>query len=251
MINIPAGPLGKYPVGVIGGQPFVYLRDPPAVWTPSGYRTAPQYLCVDKMPTKQNLIQAIDMAKGRTPRQRLLTSGEWYQISLRLEETNPEIENNMITGPSEATATIADYEHGKKVEKKSGLAYFDGLLMQHPETDGNGYLATDEKGILKARDMWEMPLPLKGGYIDGMPKNFKKFIDTIYGMRSARKKLKLPHAYLFWSENPTGLISLLRGGWIWPTNVPGRVRVHDWRTFGSDEDVASRAAIENVKLDMD
>ena len=194
------------------------------------------------MPVGKTLAQVISGARSKHLGLEILTSGEWHQIRKYLQRTNPEAEDGMITGSYERTSTVLDYVHGSKSQTGK---WFNGLLIQHPEIGSDRDLAKDEKGILSARDVWEMALPLDFDFVKNMPREFDPFLDTIYGMEGARKKLS-DSAFVKISPEDKGLINLLRGNWNcgWPDREGRRVSVLGvWDPFDSDEDVASRAAI--------
>ncbi len=214
-------------------------QQPVEVWIPNGSYTAPRRIDTNKMPVNTTLPEVILEAGGRNPRQRILTSGEWHRIRENLQRTNAKVEEGMITGPYERTSTILDYTHGRKGDGD----YFCGLLIQIPEVVDDGNFAEDEKGILKARYIWEMALPIKSDHVKNMPPELDPFLDTIYGMKEARKIL--PDYAYFYMEKPEGLISLLRGDWAWPDRGRRRVDVFGaWRPLNPGGCVAARAAVE-------
>jgi hypothetical protein len=257
MMLMTAGNLKTYPVFGIRGRNYVDMTDnvnPVTVWTPDckpgEYRIAPNIIGEEKMPSKTTMSEDIAaIRQALTPKAGRLSSGEWYQVRKRLEETNPDTELGMVFGNYEATATLADFRHGRRVEK-NGVVYFDGLLIQHPETDGKTLLANREgrEGFIKARDVWQMPLPLNGGHVkELLQKNpdLGTFFDTIYGMRDAGKQLPGDYVYLSWPFNPDGrILNLLRGGWLFSDPLPKRVPVDGrWGPYESGVSVASRAAV--------
>jgi hypothetical protein len=227
-----------------GDGKFVYITDPVEVWTPSGPREAPRIISARMMPSNSTMPQDIDSINKMPPGARRLTSGEWHQIRERIEKGNPETERSMTEIPYEATGTILDYAHGKKVERKSG-SYFDGLVIQNPLTDGKGNFLEDEKGIIRAGDVWETALPLEGGYVTNMrARTFGKLIDTLYGTKGAINKLP-DYSYLDLPDNPGHLINVLRGGW--PKNDRSGARANiggRWKPSDSDASVASRISLD-------
>ncbi len=218
---------------------LLQIGEPMEIWTPDGCYKAPGHIDKNKMPDSLTLPQVIIEAAKRNPRQRIMTSGEWYQIREKLQETTPDVEKIMVSGSYERTSTILDFDHGKKNKKDK---YFDGLLIQIPKVDDEGNLSVDEKGILKARHLWEMALPLKSDHVNNMPPELDMFIDTIYGMKGVRKEL--PN-YAYISITPEGLRNLLRGDWSWPDHESRRVDVSGlWEPLNPDEDVSARAAVD-------
>ncbi len=244
MVIISAECLEKNEVVALGDQKFVYFKDPIDVWTPRGYRKSPRYLCVDKMPEK-SLQKHIDLAKAMNPKQRIITSGEWHQMDWIMQRTNPDLEEDMVTSPYERTSTILDYVHGKRIEKKSGLAYFDGLLMQNPETDDKASFIFDEKRIMKAKDTWEMALPLIGNNPTNMHRVFNRFIDTIYGMKRARNRLWPDTSYIYLPDNPREFINIIRGNFGWRNLDMARACVTgNWGPNDDNAYAASRVVLE-------
>ena len=215
------------------------LETPVEIWTPDGHYKASRQIDTKKTPVGTILPQVTIEARKMQPSQRPMTSGEWYRIREYLRNKNPDMEENMITGAYERTSTISDYVHGKK--KK---AYFDGLLIQIPVSDDEGNLVTDERGILEARHVWEMALPVKSDYAKNMPPELVVFLNTIYGMEDARKRLP-DCAYIY--VVPQGLKNLFRG-------AGARLAARDRRVDVSghlgpldpNERVASRTAAEGM-----
>ncbi|NYZ77322.1 hypothetical protein H0O02_03330 [Candidatus Micrarchaeota archaeon] len=243
-----AANLKTYPVFQIRGRNYVDMTDngnPVLVWTPSGLREAPNIVGAEDTPPNRTMPHDLnDIRQTLSPGAGRLASGDFYRVLFRLEKTNPEVARSMVTGSYKATGTLADFSHCKKVYK-NGTAYFDGLLVQHPETDGERLL-TDDRGIIRARDVWEMPLPLEGGYVKELLREtpvLGKFFDAIYGMENAGHHLP-DYAHLNWPNNPTDVLNLLRGRWPWRPPMDWRVFVDGlWRPSDSDWDVASRAAV--------
>ncbi len=152
-------------------------------WSPDGYYGTPMKIDVNNIPANTTLYEAISEARKRKPKQRIITAGEWHTIRNYLQKTNPEAEENMVRDPRKMTSTILDYGHGKRRKN-----YFAGLLIQMPEVNDEGNLLTDENGILKAKQIWEMPLPIGFYNLKELTKTFDKFLNTVYGTEDARKK---------------------------------------------------------------
>lgn len=233
----------------VGGLEFVNITDPVKVYTPSGSRSFRCRVGAYHLPPDRTMEKDIQAIKAIHRRATHLTSGEWYQILLRLEETNDEIAQNMRGPTHDRTATILDYEHGKKVVKKSG-SYFDGLVIEHPETDKKGNFVYDGD-ILRARDVWEMPLPLEPLeqfiIIGKMPKIFDKFLDTIYGMKNARNEVRGGYVEIDLPSSGNGLVNLIRGPKIRFGGISGvDVRIEFDPSFSAGY-IASRAIIKSMK----
>ena len=242
VISMPAG-MKDTPTSTYEG--FVILERPVHVWTTDGYYIAPRQIDTKKTSSKTTLPQIIAEARNKKPRQRPLTAGEWYMIREMLEQTEPGIEESMITAPYERTSTILDYIHGRGRRKYSKKGYYDGLLIQIPEADDEGNLIKDEKGILKARHIWEMALPIKSDYVKNMPPELDTFLNTIYGMDDARNKLP---DYAHVSIKYDGLRNLVRGQ-SWHFQGDGRVVVNGrFGPLSTYWDVAARAATEGRTL---
>jgi len=159
------------------------------IWTPDGGYVSRFLVDREKLPsgTYTDMVQE---AREREPSQRLPTSGEWHQIRKHLRHADPDMEKDMTGLPKEMTSTFLDYAHGKKRKK-----WYDGLVVQVPKIDAEGNFIRDEKGILEARDIWEMPLPENTGTIGQYPKEMEPLFDMLYGEEGLMEKI--PDAY-FW-----------------------------------------------------
>lgn len=199
---------------------LVEIRDPPEVWTPEGAYSAPNFIARRELRAKMALGEACLEVEQMVPEQRLPTAGEFYQITKRLRKTDPEIADSMLSGNSKRTSTILDYRHGRRMSLKRGREYyFTGLLIQVPEVDGNGKILKEKGGIPRAIQSWEMPLPLESGYIGKMDPIFDRLLDTLHGMKNARKR----HPKAFLSITPRGLVSVTRSGWYSPQKRVKRI----------------------------
>jgi hypothetical protein len=227
---------------------------PVEIWTPDFTYTAPRYIDREEMPVNLTYPQIVLEARVRKPSQRILTSGEWYQIREMLHKTDPELEKSMIKGNFERNSTLFDFTHGRRRED-----YYEGLLIQIPEMDDDGNILTDrgilefdkegnpipESGIITAEDVFEMALPLESGYIKNLHQRFNPLIDTIYGMKGAKEKLP---GYAYISIYSNGLRNLIRGHWYWRDCEHRRVDIDgEWELFSLRGDVAARAAAEEIK----
>lgn len=203
---------------------------PLKVWTPDGYRAAPTRIDMELM-GELTLTEAVFEAGRRKPRQRILTCGEWHVVRDEAERTCPELERSMTTGAGyRTTSTILDYEHGKVVGN-----VFHGLLIQNPEIvqeERHGpMLAVDENGIIKARDIWEMALPFECGYeatgiyAVNLPPELDTFLNTIYGMEDARKRVKYAFIGISHRSRPPADNMILRRGWYNDSHASQCVRV--------------------------
>jgi hypothetical protein len=236
---------------------LVKIAESVSVWTPDGYYEAPTLIDKHKMPD-ENIAQQIYQASLRNPGQRILTSGEWHQVREIAHKTNPELEKNMIelgTG-YERTCTILDYDHGELHLKDK---YFDGFLIQIPEIILEEQykipiINIDDKGMVKSRHRWKMPLPIEPyHYVMEMPKIFDTFLNTIYGTENAREKYPYAHFGLGSRPDgvlkiPYGLIDLVR---LWYNENDGYDQ-HSviWGSLYSVFDTekrGARAAVENYK----
>jgi hypothetical protein len=171
------------------------------IWTPGGEYTAPNLIAMDKVPIEDNYGQTANFLRRQTPSQYPLTSGEWNMTRICAQRANTELEHDMITGPLEKTSTFVDYKNG--------------LVIQVPIIDEEGRIVTDEKGIIKGRDMWPMALPREGGLVEKLVvenPDLAEFFDTIYGMKDVARYPSSPLLYM--DEPPFGVISILRGNWL-------------------------------------
>jgi len=220
-------------------QGMLHLEKPLYVWTPDGGYEMPRWIAVEKSSASRTLFQTMQEMQAACPKQRPLTSGEWSVAREHVQAAHPEIEKGMITGLYEKTATILDYIHGSRGQSGD---WFDGLIIQIPESNGKEPV-TDEKGIIKARDVWHAALPLKPDYAKSLPSDCDTFLNIIHGAEGARKKLP---GYAYVNVFPEGgLNNLVRGRWLYGGRGRRRGRVDvdgHWRPSLSDEGVASRGA---------
>ncbi len=186
------------------------------------------------------------------------SSGLWYQTRARLQTESPDIEKDFITGMLEGTATLWKY---LKVE--DGKSWADGLFINYPVPNADGTdFERDEKGIPKARQVWQMALPVKDSYVNGMPPELDTFANTLYGMQDSR--VQLPDYAFVW-VNPSSIKHgvekrALRSGWGLARRADRRVDVSGYlgpagrsslvsfRVFESGEDSIKDADARRRKL---
>lgn len=206
------------------------------VWTPSGVEVWSGNVGARKAQlngttiTRYSQPQAIRYAtqKGRF----VASSGLWYQTRLRLEKEMPEVESDFVTGEAEDTSTVL-------VFLKTGEKYADGLFVQYPVPNAGGTDSErDEKGIPKARQIFQMALPVRNSNVKDMPIELDPFLNTIYGMEDARKRL--PDFAYVWVI-PEGERRVLRSAWSWPHREDRRVIVRGyWAPADRFSDVGFR-----------
>lgn len=213
------------------------LTEPIEVWTPRGVYRAPSLIDLNKMPTDMDLSESIFEANRRDPKQRVLTSGELYQIRNSLENDNPDLERDMTTGPYEGTSTILDYVHGSKKRR-----FFYGLLVQMPELDDKGEFKKERDGVIKGKHILQMALPIKSDYVKRMDTIFDPFIDVVYGVNNAREYV---HDDAFIYASSGGIKNIIHGSWGWPEESRRYSINADWNTFQKHEFVAARAGVDN------
>jgi hypothetical protein len=229
----------------------VKIAESVKVWTPDGYYESPTLIDMHKMPD-EDLAKQIFQAYARNPPQRILTSGEWHQIRETAQKTNPELEKSMIERGNgyERTCTLLDYEHGELRDQ-----CYDGFLIQIPEialhdSRSAPVINKNDKGIVRGRNIWRMPLPLEPYYAKDMPKIFDMFLNTIYGTENAREKY--PHAFVGLGSRqdneitiPHGLIDIVRG---WYSDYYNQASVVWGRSNGYlNCEMCARAAVEEWK----
>lgn len=195
------------------------------IWTPSGEEVWSGRVYPKKAQQDDSTItgyqqwEAIKHGKqmgGFVP-----SAGLLYQTRAKLEKENPVVEEDFITGDLEDTATLWRY-------LKIGENWADGLLIQYPlpNEDGTDFLR-DEKGIPKARQIFQMALPVRDSYVGKMPPELDMFANTLYGMQDTRSLLP---DYAFVWVNPSSIKSCvekraLRGGWYLAPRERRRVDV--------------------------
>jgi len=214
------------------------LGEPLHIWAPKGGYDIRLFIDIGNMPVNTTYTDIVLQVRAREPDQRPLTSGEWGVARERLQEADPKLEKSMITGAYERTATILVYSHGTRSEK-----WHDGLLIQLPEVDEEGNFVRDPStGILKARDISEMALPIDSGYIGNFSKELATFFDTIHGKEGAMQKLP---DYAYFHAIPEGERNIVRGGWSSDSPEHRRVSVNGTlEPLNSNGNVASRVAAE-------
>lgn len=210
------------------------------------YKAAP-LIAEAKTPAGMSYIDTAEHMRKQTPRQRPMASGEWSRVLESLEKIKPELAESMITGAYEMTATFADYTHGKT---SGNGKQFSGLLIELPEVKDDGLVAGSD-GIIKARRVFEIPLPIRGDYVKKLvaeAPDLARFFNAIYGKEDAIKTLP-DYAYFAIDDNPTQIRTLLRGHWYCGGRESRRVYVDGlWGPSDSDERVASRGAVDNARL---
>ncbi len=187
----------------------VQLPEPPEIWTPDGSYRGPTIIDRRKMPVRQTLFQATREAASRYPAMAPLTSGEWFQILLALENEAHDVAEDMVSDSVERTSTLLNYAHGKRRNE-----WCNGFLIQFPDFDENGNIVRDERRVPKGKYVCEIALPTKTGYVKDMPTECDPFINAIYGMPDARRQLPdyaYHYAYLWLA--PDDIRNLLRGYW--------------------------------------
>lgn len=221
------------------------LDKPVKIWTPTGEYNALQLIAEAKTPVSMDLEQTAEYMRGQKPRQRLLSFGESFQIMLALEgdSEGKAIAEDMVTGAYERTGTIAVY---KGARKSNDGSFYHGRIVQTPLFDADGHMVS-ENGMPKGRDAWEMALPAKNGYAKDLPKDCDTFLDTLYGMEGARKKLPGNAFVVVWPEGE--LDNFLRGSWHYDDRRSRRVEANGhWGPSDSRGGVASRGASDNARL---
>jgi len=226
-------------------QGMFRLKKPIHIWTPDGGYNAPRLIATAMTPPSMDFEQAAEYLRKQSPRQRHLTFGESFQAMLALEgdEEGMTIAEDMVAGVYERTGTIAVFKGARKSDDGS---FYHGCVVQTPLFDADGHMIS-ENGIPKGRDSWEMALPAKNGYAKDLPKDCDTFLNTVYGMEGARKKLPGNAFVLAWPEGE--LNNLLRGSWSCGRRENRRVYANgDWGPSDSIEDVASRGASDNARF---
>jgi len=214
------------------------------IWTPDGGYTAKLLIDPEKMPGNTTYLDIVIQARQREPAQRPVISGEWHQARKILQKTEPEVEKKMITGFIERTGTVLDYSHGRKKKKKN---WYDGHVIQLPEVDEDGNFIRDEKGMLVARDIFEMALPTKSDYVKNYPPELNPFFNAIYGEEDVMQQL--PDHARFLGGCRDGERNVVCGGvdLFKNNNGPTRRRFNvdgGWQMLYSNNHVTSRVTAE-------
>lgn len=228
------------------------LGELPTIWTPSGSYTAPGFLQTEVKCIGYSLQGSMAyLAKETHPSARIPTSGEWYRLMEFLGEKDPALSDRMVTEGVQRTSTLIDYDHGKLCGNGK---WFDGLLYQIPELDGDsGCLADDQfNGIVRARYVDRMALPLNDFNVRNMLPEFEPLLNAIFGMEDARRQLLSKNVRFWIDENPSsggrfsGLRNIFRGDRYKDAKF-GRYTVRASVLRGIryyDKQVGSRAVIE-------
>lgn len=206
------------------------------LWTPSGEERWSGYVTEKKAQlngrtiTKYQQREAISHAiqqNGFIP-----SSGLWHQSLSRLEKERPDVEEDFITGESEDTSAVLKF-------LKVGEKYADGLFIQYPFVNSDCTdFERDEKRVPKARQIWQMALPVNDSYVHRLPEELDTFVNTLYGMSDARKQLP---DYAYVSITPEGERRVLRSDWDWLPREGRRVLAGgDWRPADRVSDVGFR-----------
>jgi hypothetical protein len=120
-------------------------------------------------------------------------------------------------------------------------------MVMIPLFGTDGKMLTDGNGVPKCRYEFECALPAKSDFAKNQPKDCDTFLDTLYGMEGARKKL--PNNALIVVCPEGELDNFLRGRWRCGYRGTGRVSADGgWKPSRSDERVASRGTLDNARL---
>jgi|GEM_PF-4818588 len=137
------------------------------------------------------------------------SSGLWYQTRARLEAEGNPVEKDFITGPLEDTATLFRV-------LRVWRNYADCLLIQYPLLNAEGTDSVrDERGIPRAKQIWQTALPVSSEYFAEMSPDFAVFANILFGTDDAQRKLPFARFYLGKAPVPGEERRVLRSSWGW------------------------------------
>jgi hypothetical protein len=155
------------------------------------------------------------------------SSGLWYQTRVKLQKENPDVEENFITGHLERVATLWRV-------LKVGEKCLDVLLVQYPFAVAGGKdFERDERGVPKARQVWQMAAPKENTYVTQAPADVITFFKTLYGVENLAQVPDNAYFYAGDVPAPGEERAALRSDWGWHHREGRRVNVHGvWRPSG-------------------
>lgn len=142
------------------------------------------------------------MLEAQRQGKRFAYSSEWFNGRRYLEQNNPQAEEDFITGVSEWTGTVLDYEQG---------ALLEGITLDPDKSIASVKTRLGKKeGIL---------LPPQSAYVKDLDDKYMALAIHLWGVQDPKRELP-DYAYLYVSH---GFRPVVRGGWGWDRRDYGRV----------------------------